>query len=192
MPSGERRPARAKQLIRQYQNVRRAFKKSLARRKAKLRQTFRHANAQGFRQAALDPLSELSDSSPLSTFSGLSGNSESDGDYWDNILGPNWWGDSEDLFSDVDDPLAHPVPAGLDSDSEARFSASNDSSLVSNLLDFDADDELEDDSDGEDLDLGREGLPDSNMALGKWDRLRRWVFTQLLSMYENRYEVQSL
>jgi hypothetical protein len=119
MPSGERRPARAKQLIRQYQNVRRAFKKSLARHKAKLRQTFRHANAQGFRQAALDPLSELSDSSPLSTFSGLSGNSKSDGDYWDNILGPNWRGDSEDLFSDVDDPLAHPVPAGLDLDLEA-------------------------------------------------------------------------
>jgi hypothetical protein len=202
MPSGERRPARAKQLIQQYQNARRAFKKRLAQHKAKLRRTFRRANAQGFQQArcaALDPLSELSASSPQSAFSEPPGNLDGDTGNWDSILGPNWQGDSMGLFSDEDDPLALPIPTGLvrlDSDSEARFSASNESdgSLVSNLLDFDADDEFEpeDDSDGLGEDLGQEGHwhPDNYTGLGKWDRLRRWVFTQLLGMYENRYDVR--
>ena len=191
MPSSERRPARAKRLIREYRTAQKAFKKRFYRRKARLRRSFQLAR---FRHSKTSL--ELSDLSPLSANSEIesSDTSNSDSDNWGSILGHNWRSIQFDnspttsLFEDEDDPIPALFPVGSDSDSESGSSANDHSegSLVSDVMDFDADDELEDSSDEE---LGEEHRPAGHYALGKWDRLRRWVFTKILSMYETRYEL---
>ena len=193
MPSGERRAARANRLIRSYRAAQKAAKKRLRHRKTQLRHSFRLAKAQGLRRtkSSLEILSDLSDLSPLSSLSEEANSDASNShDYeWDNILGGNWrsvqFGNSPatSLFED-EDPIPGLLPVSLDSDSESgSSSADSGDSLVSDILDFDADDELEDD---EDLD---EENSAAGHSLGKWDRLRRWVLNEILGMYETRYEL---
>jgi hypothetical protein len=120
--------------------------------------------------------------------------SNSKSDNWESILGHNWHSIQFDnspatsLF-EGEDPILDLISVGLDSDSESDGSSPrghSEGSLVSDVMDFDADDELEDDSSDEEL--GEEHHP-GHYALGKWDRLRKWVFTKILSMYKTCYEL---
>jgi hypothetical protein len=188
MPSAERRAARTNRLIRDYKTARKAFEKRLHHRKARLRRSFRLAKAQGLHhsKASLESLSELSEISPLSAMS--EGDSESDasnsGDY-DFNNSP-----TTSLFEDENHFVVPGLlPVGMDSDSDSQAASSSsdgEGSLVSDILDFNADDELEE-RDGEDLD--EENQTANHNMLGKWDRLRRWVLNQIVGMYATRYEL---
>ena len=163
--------------------------------------------------ASLESLSELSHISLSATSLAEGADSELDldsdasnsGDYnWDNILGDNWRTGSIPShleFDNSESPATSPsgsvgdsdedsftglLPVGIDSDLDAGSSSAD--SLVSDLLDFDADDELKEnsDTDGEDLDEENKA---ASLTPGKWDRLRRWVLNQIIGMYATRYEL---
>jgi hypothetical protein len=177
MPSAERQAAQTNRLIETTNPQEKPSRKVLRRRKAQLRRSFRLANAQGLHyfKASLESLSEISDISPLSAMSDseeadLDASNSSDYADWDNILGDNWRSctgqfDAMSLFEDEDD-FSGLLSVGIDSDPESgssRATGSNHSegSLVSEILDFDADDELEE----SDEDLDEENQ--ANHMLGK-------------------------
>jgi hypothetical protein len=123
---------------------------------------------------------------------------------WDtqaNILEGNWHTGSlqfdnsptTSLFEDEDHFPGLPIGMDSDSDSQAGSSSSSSSdgegSLVSDIMDFDADDELEERDGEESEDLDEENQAANHNMLGKWDRLRRWVLNQIVGMYATRYEL---
>ena len=109
----------------------------------------------------------------------------------DNYDLDNWDSDhfhASSLFEDEDPFGPGLLPVGIDSDSGSDSGSSSanshsEGSLVSDILDFDADDEREENSeDGE-------GMDEGEYILSKWDRLRRWVLNQIIGMYATRYEL---
>ena len=89
--------------------------------------------------------------------------SNSDSDNWESILGHNWRSiqfnnsPATSLFED-EDPALFPVGANSDSESGSSANGHSEGSLVSDVMDFDADDEL-DSEDSSDEDLGEEHHP---------------------------------
>ena len=202
MPHGSRRPARAKQLIRKYKAAKEAHKRQLYRRRTRLRQAFRLANAhQHHKEGDTEMLSDLSSLSEDSDNGQNSNNSDSEESQasWDDLLGPNWQSQElgslfsstsiDNLSSDEDEAMPALLPIGTDSDTESEISddvAGSDGNLVDNVMDFEADDEL--DNELSDDEGNEEPLHPSHVRLGKWARLRRWVLEKIRSMYKNRYE----
>jgi hypothetical protein len=87
-----------------------------------------------------------------------------------------------------EDPFPDLLSVGIDSDDSDSGSYSNadsEGSLVSDILNFDADDEHEESSDSD----SEENQALAANHMGKWDRLRRWVLNQIVSMYATRYEL---
>jgi len=174
-----------------------AAEKRLCHCKTQLCHSFQLAKAQGLHcsKSSLEILTELSNLSPLGENSeeANSDDASNSDDYdWDNILGGNWHsvqlGNSPatSLFDD-EDSIPGLLPVGIDSDSgsgSSSSSANSGDSLVSDILDCDADDELEDDK----SDLDEENHA-AGHSLGKWDRLWRWVLNEILGMYATHYEL---
>jgi hypothetical protein len=183
MPRAIRRQARAKRLIQHYVFAKKAGEKRLQHRKAKLRQTFQHANRAMGRVNSPASLSSLSD---MSISSEASDSSSSSGGLEDRL---NWRHHNHGLHDTELPELASFTGDGF-SDSESdneNFRRGGSDDFDSDLLD-DADDELSDY-----YGLGTGSSEDDNSGLGepinsdKWARLRKWVLEQLSEMYARRY-----
>lgn len=175
MPCGSRRPARAKRLIREFKAAKKAYKKQLLHRQNRLRHSFRFANTQlGHQGYQGSDQSELSD---LSSLSNTASDTSSQA-----YEGSNGHFSSMTSGDDDDQSMPDLPPIGSDSDTDLEFSseAGSDRSLIDEVLDFDADDELDEEGD-------ENNSP--QLPLGKWDRLRRWVLDEIRMMYEKRYEI---
>jgi hypothetical protein len=185
MPSGDRRPARAKRLVQLYTKAKKAGEKRLRQRKAKLRQVFRHLHSVIGPTPSLDSSTTLSDMS-MDTGSYNPSAADSEGPFgkWDYLFGTGSWRGNHFLSSntsrsvnlDLEESLPDLEPAQSD-DEAYSGSGSSDSEIL------DADDEMSD-VDSTDSDTDNIFMTDT-----KWSRLRKWVFTQLIEMYANRYEL---
>ena len=132
-----------------------------------------------------------SDISPLSAMSeganSDASNSWTSNDYdppGEDIVLSNQF-DATSFFDDEDAFSGH-LSVGTSIDSDSGSSSANsrsEGSLVSDILDFDADDELEE----SDEDMEEENQV--NHTLGKWDQLQRWVLNQIIGMYASHYEL---
>lgn len=190
MPSGERRPARAKRLVRHYARSKKEFAKHERQRKVALRRSFHIANCTVGRTPARNSLSSFSECAEYSS---------SDSEYpdWDNLFGPEWRTRHHQGFTppsqrlnhifDDDDALPNLLPLDGDASNSSSgwISTDGDEDYDSDMLDPDADDEYSDpstdssnDEDGENLNL---------FTLDKWARLRKWVLGQITEMYAKRY-----
>ena len=180
MPSGERRSARASRLMRYFQAAKNAAKKSLRRRKGRLRHIFRHARQEehGQRQDDLSSISSMSDIMSFTFSESESASLNSSADSFMDTDNTSFTSISDGEESDDDEPMPE-LAAVYDSESEDE-DEEMESDGVSDLLDFDADDELEE-TDSEDEEH-------TSLPGGKWQRLRKWVTNEIIGMYRTRYE----
>jgi len=199
MPSGNRRPARAKRLVRAYQKAHKSHQQRVTKRRARIRRLLRRYAVCRRQRLSLSSLSSFSE---LSSLGNTSSGSESSSD-WDDILGEGWRGENllpsqasdDDIWmSNADDndlmPTLHSVGS---SDSSSAWSHWDGGGSDSDIF---GDDELggSDEDTGYDLDDSEEvrnpeSPPADSVHLDTWARLRKWVFQQLVGMYESRYEV---
>ena len=207
MPSGNRRPARAKRLVKSYILTKKSHDKRLRHRKAQLRRIFKHINSvAGPNDATIAPsvisslssLSKMSDSQDGDDTS--SSHSEGLLDEWDEIFGTEWRSKNflatrYDTFnssaSHIDLDLENSLPdlADVDgSEDSSSVSTVGEDDFDSDMLDLDADDEFSDNSKSEDEDSQNQTARFLFPA-DKWSRLRKWVYTQIANMYTSRYEI---
>ena len=142
--------------------------------------------------SSLNSLSDISDDS--------SSSSDSTGsfDEWDDLFGKGWHGNcflstntsnsGDPIDLELEESLPDLEDVGSDSENDKDFSVEEDGDFDSDMFDVDANNEMSDAalSDLSDADEAEAG----NIFTGdKWSRLRKWVCTQLVTMYANRYEI---
>lgn len=197
MPRGDRRPARAKRLVRLYTKAKKDGEKRLRKRKAKLRHNFQHLNSVMGPTPSLDSFDSLSDlSEDTASENPYDVNSGGPFDMWDDLFGRGWHGNhflspmassnasrdaSINLNLMLEESLPDLVEPAGSNDGDDGYSSAD--SFDSDILDVDADDE---DSTGNSTDLD---LNDDIFITDKWSRLRKWVCSELVKMYANRYEL---
>ena len=142
--------------------------------------------------SSLNSLSNIYDDS--------SSSSDSTGsfDEWDDLFGKGWRGNrflstntsnsGDPIDLELEESLPDLEDMGSDSENDKDFSVEEDGDFESDMFDVDADNEMSDAalSDLSDADEAEAG----NIFTGdKWSRLRKWVRTQLVTMYANRYKI---
>jgi len=196
MPGSNQRLARAKRLVRSYIKAKKDHNKRLQRRKGQLRHIFKHINlAVGPTALVTSSLNSLSD---ISDDSSSSSDSTGSFDEWDDLFGKGWCGNhflstnTSNSGNPIDLELEESLPdledVGSDSENDKDFSVEEDGDFDSDMFDVDADNEMSDAalSDLYDADEAEAG----NIFTGdKWSHLRKWVRTQLVTMYANQYEI---
>jgi hypothetical protein len=200
MPSGSHRPVRAKRLVRLYMKAKKEGEKRLRKRKAKLRRVFQHLHSVIGHTPSLDSCSSLPDMSvDTGSYNPSTADSEGPFDEWDNLFRTGWRGNyffsseasskASGINLDLEESLPDFEPAGSNADNDEGCSSAG--SFDSEILDVDATDA---DDKMSDADSDSSHSTDSNsesdiFMTDKWCRLHKWVFTELIKMYANHYEL---